>query len=90
MIMTLATTFMIGMSGNALARYKGVKILPEHKNAIMNDWDNPDEKSMIITERLTRNTLATHWRSAWKSIRYEGLGVDHEEWKKQKEAEVQK
>jgi hypothetical protein len=78
---------MVGMSANALSRYRGVKILPEHKNAIMNDWDSPTERQTQITEVLTRNPIATHIGSdAFKSLRHEGLGVDHEEWKKAKEA----
>ena len=84
--MTLATTVCVGMSANALTRYRGVKILPEHKNAIMNDWDSPTEAQTKITEVITRNPVGFH-ASDFKSLRHEGLGVNHEEWKKAKEAQ---
>ena len=85
--MAAATTVCVGMSANALSRYRGVKILPEHKNAIMNDWDSPEQPQTKITEVITRTPLAVHWNKEFKSLRYEGLGVNHEEWKKAKEAE---
>ena len=75
------------MSANAMARYRGVKITPEHKNSIMNEWDSPDEPQTKITEYITRKPLALHWSGSWQSLRHEGLGVDHEEWKKAKEAQ---
>eukprot|EP00977_Amphora_coffeiformis_P017259 scaffold5533_cov159-Amphora_coffeaeformis.AAC.15 len=86
-VMAAATTVCVGMSTNALFRYRGVKISSDKKNAIMNEWDSPVEAQTKITEVITRNPKAIHWASSWKSLRHEGLGVDHEEWKKQKEAE---
>mmetsp|Transcript_4056 Transcript_4056/g.7805 ORF Transcript_4056/g.7805 Transcript_4056/m.7805 type:complete len:142 (-) Transcript_4056:124-549(-) len=86
-VMAAATTVCVGMSANALFRYRGVKISSDKKNAIMNEWDSPVEAQTKITEVITRNPKAIHWASSWKSLRHEGLGVDHEEWKKQKEAE---
>ena len=86
--MTLATTVCVGMSANALTRYRGVKILPEHKNAIMNDWDSPTEAQTKITEVISRRPMGFH-ANEYKSLRYEGLGVNHEEWKKAKEAAQQ-
>ena len=85
--MAAATTVCIGMSANALARYRGVKITPMHKNAIMNDWDSPNEPQTKITEYLTRRPVGFHWMEGFKSLRHEGLGVDHEEWVKAKEAQ---
>lgn len=85
-VMTLATTVCVGMSANALMRYQGVKISSHKKNAILNDWDSPEERQMQVTEVITRRPVALHWASSFKSLRHEGLGVDHEEWKKAKEA----
>lgn len=84
--MTLATTVMVGMSLNAMTRYKGVKISADRKNAIMNEWDSPTERQTKITEVITRRPVGFH-ASGFKDIRHEGLGVDHEEWKKAKEAQ---
>uniref|UniRef100_A0A7S3P1T7 Uncharacterized protein n=1 Tax=Amphora coffeiformis TaxID=265554 RepID=A0A7S3P1T7_9STRA len=86
-VMALATTVCVGMSANAMLRYRGVKISSDKKNSILNDWDSPNEAQTKITEVITRNPKATHWAGAWKSLRHEGLGVDHEEWKKAKEAQ---
>lgn len=86
-VMAFATTLCVGMSANALMRYPGVKITPERKNSIMNDWDSPDQPQTKITEVITRRPIAMHWQEGFKSLRHEGLGVDHEEWKKAKEAE---
>lgn len=83
--MTLATTVLVGMSANALMRYRGVKILPAHKNSIMNDWDSADDRQVKVTEVITRNPVGFH-ASGFKDIRHEGLGVNHEEWLKAKEA----
>lgn len=85
--MAAASTVCVGMSLNAITRYRGVKIMPEHKNAIMNDWDSPDQPQTKITEVITRRPVGFHWIDSFKSLRHEGLGVDHEEWKKQKESE---
>ena len=85
--MTLATTVCVGMSANALTRYRGVKITSDKKNATMNDWDSPTERQTQITEVITRNPKALHWSNAYKTLRYEGLGVDHNEWVKSKQSE---
>ena len=52
----------------------------------MNDWDSPTEAQTKITEVITRNPVGFH-ASDFKSLRHEGLGVNHEEWKKAKEAQ---
>ena len=84
-VMTLASTLMIGMSANALLRYKGVKISADHKNSILRDWEDPNERQVGVTEVVTRHPVGFHAQS-FKDIRAEGLGVNHEEWKKSKEA----
>jgi hypothetical protein len=84
--MAFVVTLCTGMSINALTRYRGVKLLPHHKSAVMNDWDSPDEPQTKITEFITRQTYGLHWNDAFKTLRQEGLGVDHEEWLKAKEA----
>ena len=85
--MALATTLCVGMSANAIFRYRGVKISTDKKNSIINDWDSPTERQAQVTEYITRNPVGFHWASSFKTLRHEGLGVNHEEWKKAKEAQ---
>ena len=75
------------MSANAIFRYRGVKISTDKKNSIINDWDSPTERQAQVTEYITRNPVGFHWASSFKTPRHEGLGVNHEEWKKAKEAQ---
>jgi hypothetical protein len=83
-VLAIATTTLVGMSINALTRYKGIKIRPEHKNSIMRDWEK-DEHQLGVTEYMTRRPVGFH-ADGLKAIQKEGLGVDHEQWKKTKEA----
>jgi hypothetical protein len=83
-VMAIATTTLVGMSVNALTRYKGVKISREHKNSIMRDWEK-DEHQLGVTEYLSRRPIGFH-ADGLKSLQKEGLGVDHEAWKKSKVA----
>lgn len=76
---------MVGMSANALMRYKGVKISSQHKNSILREWDDASQRQVKVTEVITRQPIGFHAQS-FKDIRAEGLGVNHEEWKKSKEA----
>lgn len=82
--MAIATTTLVGMSVNALTRYKGVKISPERKNSIMRDWEK-DEHQLGVTEYLSRRPIGFH-ADGLKALQKEGLGVDHEAWKKSKVA----
>ncbi|KAL7576920.1 hypothetical protein ACA910_006678 [Epithemia clementina (nom. ined.)] len=84
-IMTLASTICIGMSMNAMARYKGVKVRAEHKHSEMATWPEASVPYQSVTEYITRRPIG-FYREGFKSLRNEGLGIDHEEWKKSKEA----
>jgi hypothetical protein len=79
--MCTAASAVVGMSINAL-RYKNVKFNPAvRRDTIRTDISG---KRTSVTEILVRNPVGFH-RQSLKNIRYEGLGVDHEEWKKTKE-----
>jgi hypothetical protein len=79
-VMCTATAVVVGMGINAL-RYKNVKFNPAIKHdTIVQDVSG---KRTTVTEILARNPVGFH-RASLKNIRYEGLGVDHEEWKKAK------
>jgi hypothetical protein len=80
-VMCTAASVVLGMGINAL-RYKNVNINP----AVKHDTIVTDEsgKRTSVTEILARNPVGFH-RQSLKNIRYEGLGVDHEEWKRAKE-----
>jgi hypothetical protein len=78
--------FMVGMGVNALATYKDVRINPAHKHHEVRDWGR--EHHDPLTAKLALNKPTTFHRGEWTSIRYEGLGVDHNEWMKQKKAEM--
>lgn len=81
-IMSAACCLMVGMGSNALLYYKGLRITPAHKRETINTWDGA--KVGTVTEVITRNPIAFH-RQGFKDIRYEGLGVNHEEWKQSKQ-----
>lgn len=79
LILGFATAFAAGMSGHALLTYKNLRILPSQKHQVI-----------PTPEHTRREPLAEKWSQhphamnaeGFKSIRYEGLGVDHEEWLK--------
>ena len=78
-IMGAAGFLLVGMSANALLTYKNVRISPEHKHEIIPTGG--DQRHDTLTSKLTKRPIAMH-ADAFKDIRYEGLGVDHENWKK--------
>ncbi|KAL7571267.1 hypothetical protein ACA910_008922 [Epithemia clementina (nom. ined.)] len=84
-IMTVAMTVCVGMSMNALTRYKGIKVRTEHKHSEVISWPEASVPYQSITEFITRRPIGFH-SEGFKSLRHEGLGVDHEQWKKSKEA----
>ena len=79
-----ATAFMVGMSINAL-NYKNVKINPKLKQVMIPE-KTPARTS--ATEILARAPIMVH-PEVYQQIQKEGLGVDHQEWKKRKEADLQ-
>lgn len=70
---------MVGMSLNALFTYKqGVDISPSQRGSVMKTY-SPEYRTGVV-ERLAL------FRGG---VNAEGLGINHEEWAKQKEAYVQ-
>jgi hypothetical protein len=85
LIVVLATAgfFIVGMSANALMYYKNIRITPAHKHEVIQDWGS--EHVDTVTKVISKRPIALY-AQAFKDIRQEGLGINHEEWKKGKEA----
>jgi hypothetical protein len=82
-ILSAAGCFIVGMGSHALLSYKDLRISPAHKHETLQTWGT--EKTPSLTSVVSEGP-AFH-RAAFKSIHgKEGLGVDHEEWMKQKKA----
>ena len=81
--MTFAMTACVGMSVHALSSYKGVRIRSEHRQSEIVTPDEAGKPYSSITEYMTRRPIGFY---DFKSLRHEGLGIDHEEWKKQRGA----
>lgn len=81
LIIGFAAAFAVGMSGHALMTYKNVHILPSQKHQVIPPSSARREP---LAEKWSRQPIAWH-ADGFKSIRYEGLGVDHNEWLKQHE-----
>lgn len=81
-VMTVATGLVLGVSIDALCYYKGWTILPSRKHEIIPTWGT--EHSEPWLKILIENPHTPFWTQAFKDIRQEGLGVNHEEWKKSK------
>jgi hypothetical protein len=77
----MASSWILGMSTNAFLTYKDLRITPSHKHQILRDWG--ESETPPLTKRLAELPIVMHskdYRACW----YEGLGIDHEEWKKAK------
>lgn len=86
-IMSVASSFAIGMTLYASTNYNGVKIRSQVKNSIMPVNNDAATPSNQLTERATRSPVSFLGHGdRIKSLRHEGLGVDHEEWLKAKTA----
>lgn len=81
-ILGTALTFMVGMSVNAFATYKDLRISPKVKHETIQNWGTEKSKS-IPSSILPFLPKAMHGDD-FASLRNEGLGIDHEEWKKSK------
>jgi hypothetical protein len=83
-VLASASCFIVGMSANRLMyRSKQIRITKDPKNSVIQHWGT--EKVDAVVKRVSNRPIAMH-AQGFKSIRQEGLGVDHEEWKKGKEA----
>jgi hypothetical protein len=84
-ILSSAMCFIVGMTANAFTTYKDLRISPSVKHETLQNWG--DEKVPTVTEKLGGWKTPLAWHSqAFVDIRQEGVGIDHEEWVKNKEA----
>ena len=72
-ILGCAVTFMTGAGLHALT-YKDVTIDPAKRNSKLQTWGN--DETHTVLERVI----------SWNAYGKEGLGIDHEQWLKEKEA----
>jgi hypothetical protein len=82
-VLCTATFFIVGMSTNALMYYKNIRITPAHKHEVIQNWGT--EHVDTVTKVLSKRPIGLN-AQGYKAIRQEGLGINHEEWKKGKEA----
>jgi hypothetical protein len=82
-IMGIASFIVFGMGSNALLNYKDIKINPAYKHQVIRDWGKEPVSKVALV--LSKEPIAMHAQH-FKSIRQEGLGIDHEEWLKGKQA----
>lgn len=71
--MSTAVCFMVGMGINGLC-YKGVYINPNKRGAVLTTWGEEHKAGVIES-----------YMEFMGGVKAEGLGVDHEEWLKEKE-----
>lgn len=74
-IMGCAMTFMTGAALNAAIRYKDVTLDPKKRNSKLQTWGVEDRYHSTLEKAI-----------AWNAYGKEGLGIDHEQWLKDKEA----
>eukprot|EP00581_Thalassiosira_minuscula_P026443 CAMPEP_0184434042 /NCGR_PEP_ID=MMETSP0738-20130409/422463_1 /TAXON_ID=385413 /ORGANISM="Thalassiosira miniscula, Strain CCMP1093" /LENGTH=101 /DNA_ID=CAMNT_0026799921 /DNA_START=47 /DNA_END=352 /DNA_ORIENTATION=- len=74
-IMGCALTFMTGAAANALIRYKDVTVDPRKRNSKLQTWGDEEEYNSTLKKLIS-----------WNAYGKEGLGVDHNQWLKEKEA----
>jgi len=81
--MTTATCFVFGAMTHSMMYYKDIRINPKHKHETIQSWGEEPVRSVVSV--VVEEPKGFH-RQAFKDIRKEGLGVDHNEWKKTKDA----
>ena len=88
-VMGLSACLIIGMSANTLLNDNhDLRVLPKHKHDILRSWG--DEKVYDkLTRKLALGPIIMHEKE-YRSIWQEGLGVNHEEWMKQKQLQQQR
>ena len=77
-IMGVAMTFMTGAAANALLKYPDVTIDPKKRNSILHTWGSIDTEYHSTLEKAI----------SWNAYEKEGLGINHEQWLKDKEASI--
>jgi len=76
-------TFVVGGTVNQALHLKDLRLFPKSKHELLQTWG--EEHYNSVTSHLAAGPMVMHGddhRSTWR----EGLGVDHEEWLKQKAA----
>lgn len=87
-IMGLCTFFVVGMSANTLLNNNNdLRVFPKHKQDILRSWGDEKEYDKL-THKLALGPIIMHEKD-YRSIWQEGLGVNHEEWLKQKQQQQQ-
>lgn len=76
-ILGAALTFMTGAAANALIRYKDVTVDPKKRNSKLQYWGEEEAYHSSLEKLIS-----------WNAYGKEGLGVDHEKWLKEKEAQM--
>lgn len=61
---------------------KDLRITPSYKQRVLRDWGY--EHVDPAAHKMAMGPIVMHGKD-YRSIWQEGLGIDHEEWKKQKE-----
>ena len=82
-IMAFTGTFLLGFSWSQATHLKDLRLTPKTKHSTPQTWGTEHHDS--VTSHLAAGPMLMHGadhRSTW----HEGLGVDHEEWLKQKAA----
>lgn len=64
--------------------YKDLRINPAHKHQTIQDWG--EEPTTHVAYALGKHPIGMH-ASDYKKTFHEGLGVDHAEWLKAKQAQ---
>lgn len=75
-VLAAACSLVVGMGLNALRNYKDVRINPANKQKVVRDWGH--EKVDSVAKTVATGPFA-------KPHQPLGLGVDYDEWKKNKE-----
>lgn len=70
-----ALTFMTGAALHAAIRYKDVTFDPKKRNSKLQTWGAEDQYETTLSKVIS-----------WNAYGKEGLGIDHEQWLKDKEA----
>jgi hypothetical protein len=82
-VLSVASFIIVGMSANGVTSYKNFRVTPSHKHEVIQEWGTEQKDTM--TKLLAKRPL-TPYAQEFKAITKEGLGINHEEWKKGKEA----
>jgi hypothetical protein len=88
-VLTGTAGLILGMSINAFTHYKDLRITPSIKHETVQSWGKEHKDSFVKKIVGDKKPFAWH-AQGFKDLQHEGLGVDHEEWKKNKEAYLRK